>query len=315
MYYIRRNVKFLFLVTDLIALSLAYIFSFDFQTEPKDNLYFFIVLNIIGILVAVMSEEYWTITERGYLKELKTTFVYELKVVSLFTLFLVIFKQKDFFELIKSFELIIYLILAFVFIYCVRTISKVINNRYRDDRRNIIILSDFCDLDTIGKLPSNYQVLAYANNSDKHMYNAKPVVHNISEIRDFLSHHRVDEIYANLSSQTSLVEIFKIFEVLGIPTKINITPIIKEVGANTAVTFQGDNIYLTSAIKIATLRQVILKRVMDIAVSIVGILLTIIVGIIILPIVKLQAPGPLIFTQTRIGQNGNKFKIYKFRSM
>ncbi len=315
MYYIRKNNKFLFLVTDLIALSLAYIFSFDFQTEPKDNLYFFIVLNVIGILVALMSEEYWTITERGYLKELKTTFIYELKVVSLFTLFLVIFKSKDFFELVKSMELIIYLILAFIFIYCVRTISKRINNRYRDDSRNIIILSDFCDLDTIGELPSNYQVLAYANNSDKHMYNAKPVVHNISEIRDFLSHHRVDEIYANLSSQTSLVEIFKIFEVLGIPTKINITPIIKEVGANTAVTFQGDNIYLTSAIKIATLRQVILKRVMDIAVSIVGILLTIIVGIIILPIVKMQAPGPLIFTQTRIGQNGKKFKIYKFRSM
>ena len=52
---------------------------------------------------------------------------------------------------------------------------------------------------------------------------------------------------------------------------------------------------------------------MDIAVSIVGILLTIIVGIIILPIVKMQAPGPLIFTQTRIGQNGKKFKIYKFK--
>ena len=54
---------------------------------------------------------------------------------------------------------------------------------------------------------------------------------------------------------------------------------------------------------------------MDIAVSIVGILLTILVGLIILPIVKIQAPGPLIFTQTRIGQNGKKFKIYKFRSM
>ena len=309
MYYIRRNNKFLFLVTDLMALSLAYILSFDFQEKSKDNLYFFIVMNVIGILVALMSEEYWTISERGYLKEFKSTSIYVLKIVSLFTLFLVIFNRKDFFNIVESLELIIYLVLAFVFIYCVRTVSKKINNRYRDDSRNIIILSDFSDLDTIGELPDNYEVLAYANTSKEDFYNDKPVVHNISEIRDFLSHHRVDEIYANLSSQTSLIEI------LGIPTKINITPIIKEVGANTVVTFQGDNIYLTSAIKIATLRQVILKRVMDIAISIVGILLTILVGLIILPIVKKQAPGPLIFTQTRIGQNGKKFKIYKFRSM
>ena len=315
MYYIRRNNKFLFLVTDLIALSLAYILSFDFQSKSKDNLYFFIAMNIIGILVALMSEEYWTISERGYLKEIKTTFLYVLKVVSFFALFLAVFNHNDLFNVMKTYEWIIYLILSFVFIYCVRTISKRINNQYRDDSRNIIILSDFCDLDTIGELPDNYEVLAYANTSKEDFYNDKPVVHNISEIRDFLSCHRVDEIYANLSSQTSLVEIFKIFEVLGIPTKINITPIIKEVGANTVVTFQGDNIYLTSAIKIATLRQVMLKRVMDIALSIVGMLLTILVGIIILPIVKKQAPGPLIFTQTRIGQNGKKFKIYKFRSM
>ena len=141
MYYIRRNSKFLFLVTDLIALSLAYIFSFDFQEKSKDNLYFFIVVNIIGVLVALMSEEYWTISERGYLKELKTTFLYVLKIVSLFTLFLVMFNRKDFFNIIESLELIIYLVLAFIFIYCVRTISKKINNRYRDDSRNIIILS------------------------------------------------------------------------------------------------------------------------------------------------------------------------------
>ena len=315
MYYIRRNNKFLFLVTDLMALSLTYILSFDFQEKSKDNLYFFIVMNIIGVLVALMSEEYWTISERGYLKEFKSTSIYVLKIVSLFTLFLVIFNRKDFFNIVESLELIIYLVLAFVFIYCVRTVSKKINNRYRDDSRNIIILSDFSDLDTIGELPDNYEVLAYANTSKDDFYNDKPVVHNISEIRDFVSDHKVDEIYANLSSQTSLIEIFKIFEILGIPTKINITPIIKEIGANTVVTFQGDNIYLISAIKIATLRQVILKRVMDIAISIVGILLTILVGLIILPIVKKQAPGPLIFTQTRIGQNGDKFKIYKFRSM
>ena len=61
--------------------------------------------------------------------------------------------------------------------------------------------------------------------------------------------------------------------------------------------------------KIATLRQMIFKRLMDIVISIIGIILTGIVAILIYPIVRKEAPGPLIFKQTRMGQNGKKFQI------
>ena len=60
MYYIRRNSKFLFLVTDLIALSLAYIFSFDFQEKSKDNLYFFIVRCLSGTYVGRVLDDIGT---------------------------------------------------------------------------------------------------------------------------------------------------------------------------------------------------------------------------------------------------------------
>ena len=45
---------------------------------------------------------------------------------------------------------------------------------------------------------------------------------------------------------------------------------------------------------------------MDIVLSIAGIILTGIVAIIIYPIVRKEAPGPLIFKQTRMGQKWEK---------
>lgn len=62
-------------------------------------------------------------------------------------------------------------------------------------------------------------------------------------------------------------------------------------------------------------RQIALKRLMDIAMALVGLVITGIVAIIIAPIVKKQSPGPLIFKQKRVGKNGKVFEIYKFRSM
>lgn len=54
---------------------------------------------------------------------------------------------------------------------------------------------------------------------------------------------------------------------------------------------------------------------MDIAGGIVGTILTGIIFLIFAPIIYIQSPGPIFFTQIRIGKNGRRFKIYKFRSM
>ena len=61
--------------------------------------------------------------------------------------------------------------------------------------------------------------------------------------------------------------------------------------------------------------QLALKRLMDICRGIVGIILTGVIALIITPVIKVQSPGPIFFTQTRVGRNGRQFKIYKFRSM
>ncbi|MBQ8913965.1 MAG: sugar transferase, partial [Lachnospiraceae bacterium] len=59
----------------------------------------------------------------------------------------------------------------------------------------------------------------------------------------------------------------------------------------------------------------VIKRLMDIVISIPGIIATGILFIILGPIIYIQSPGPIFFKQVRVGKNGRKFKIYKFRSM
>ena len=54
---------------------------------------------------------------------------------------------------------------------------------------------------------------------------------------------------------------------------------------------------------------------MDILGAIIGLILTGIAFIIFAPIIKKQSPGPVFFKQVRVGKNGRRFSLYKFRSM
>lgn len=59
----------------------------------------------------------------------------------------------------------------------------------------------------------------------------------------------------------------------------------------------------------------ITKRLIDIILATVGILISIIISPAIALIIKLESPGPIIFKQIRTGKHGNTFMAMKFRSM
>lgn len=58
-----------------------------------------------------------------------------------------------------------------------------------------------------------------------------------------------------------------------------------------------------------------LKRVIDMASSIIGLILLSPLFLIIAVLIKLDSPGAIIFAQKRIGKDGQEFIFYKFRSM
>ena len=63
------------------------------------------------------------------------------------------------------------------------------------------------------------------------------------------------------------------------------------------------------------LRHLSAKRAMDIAGALLGLLFTAPLMVLIACLIKLDSPGPVLFTQLRAGKDGRPFRIYKFRSM
>jgi lipopolysaccharide/colanic/teichoic acid biosynthesis glycosyltransferase len=58
-----------------------------------------------------------------------------------------------------------------------------------------------------------------------------------------------------------------------------------------------------------------LKRTFDVAVSAVGLVLFLPAGAVIALAIWVVDPGPIFYGQERIGRNGKKFRLWKFRSM
>lgn len=59
----------------------------------------------------------------------------------------------------------------------------------------------------------------------------------------------------------------------------------------------------------------IVKRLIDIIGSVIGLIVFVIPALVISVAIKLEDGGPILYGQQRVGKNGKPFKIWKFRSM
>ena len=62
-------------------------------------------------------------------------------------------------------------------------------------------------------------------------------------------------------------------------------------------------------------RDLIIKRVLDLVLSVLAVLVALPVMVVVALLVKLSSRGPIVFSQRRVGYSGNTFTIYKFRTM
>ena len=177
-----------------------------------------------------------------------------------------------------------------------RVIENVEKNNYsRYDIVGVALL----DKDLIGKQINNVSVVA--NNEIAGMYACK---------------EWVDEVLIVLPKEIAYPKtLIEQLTLAGITVHMNLAKVVNSPGKKQFVEKLGDYTVLTTSINYASLNELFLKRVFDIICGLLGCILTLIICIFIGPAIYIASPGPIFFSQERVGKNGKKFKMYKFRSM
>ena len=143
-----------------------------------------------------------------------------------------------------------------------------------------------------------------------------PVVADRETVVSYACREWVDEVFIDLPEAMETPQaLVEQFTQMGAVVHIRLLQAGGLSGRKQLVERLGNYTVLTTSINYASDRQMLLKRLLDILGGLAGSLATIILSLILAPIILIQSPGPLFFVQERVGKNGKRFKMYKFRSM
>jgi exopolysaccharide biosynthesis polyprenyl glycosylphosphotransferase len=156
----------------------------------------------------------------------------------------------------------------------------------------------------------------WKGNGDLEKYGWK-IVSNLSDFNAYIRGNVVDEVVIGLPMKSLYHEASQIFaacEEQGIIVR-NLTDIFNtKLSQSRAEIFEGNQIisHYTGAMQGW---PITVKRAMDILLS--GFLLLVLSPLFLLVglLIKLDSPGPVFFSQDRVGLNKRRFRLYKFRTM
>ena len=129
------------------------------------------------------------------------------------------------------------------------------------------------------------------------------------ELEDYLLNNVIDSIFVDME-MTEYAKSLLINYLMssGVTVHMNLINLPHEL-LDKSVEQIGEFTVLTAGMRVATKRQLIEKRLMDIAGGLTGLIITAIAFVIFAPIIYIQSPGPVFFKQDRVGKNGRIFKL------
>ncbi len=169
------------------------------------------------------------------------------------------------------------------------------------------------------KKSSGHEILGFINVNQKEHYQLQDyMVHlgSYQNMKDILEEHRVEEAIVALDplEQDKIGDVVSRLSLLnvGVSAIPSMTDILT--GKVKSSTIFGTPLLEVSHELMPAWQQNV-KQIMDIVLSLVSLVILSPLILFLSLGVKLSSPGPVLYTQSRVGRYGKEFRIYKFRSM
>ena len=303
----------------LIALSLAY-FVYPLNTMPMSN--YLIILLLLAVGYNFVNSQNRNLFARGYLIELKEVIVYNIYLLCGLVLIAFFWKKLETTSrLLTSY----FFCFNIMIMYLSRVLVKVLLRRmYNDDPKKtkgilmVVEKGQEALLDTFrsGLTYNVIGTLIVDQDQVSGTVDGNEISCTLDKLVNTVVTYQIDDVVFKLpgQGQKALFELITDFEDMGanchyaldVPTGAR---------GNATMEMFGEMFMATYTLRTQSTWQLVIKRVMDICGAVVGLILCGIISIFLIPAIKLDSPGPAIFSQIRIGKNGRRFKFYKFRSM
>ena len=316
-----------FILLDEICLQVAFILAYyirHLRWPYAVSLYqrMGIALAVLDFAVLILFNTMHNVLKRGPLEELVKTIQHCFLVFALITVYMFAFQSGVDYSRITVFLTAIF---HSAFGYIVRLIWKQIVMRYgltmdRKDSMLVILQPETADQIMERLMRSNlegYRIVGAVctEPTDRSEIEGVPVVAEISGAANYICQKWIDSVYIDASLQDeNVTELIDACHEMAVPVHYHVASIGRD-GVKQFAEKIGGTTVLTTSVNYATSGQLIMKRVLDIIGGLIGSILAILIMIVVGPIIKIKSPGPILYSQERIGRNGKRFRILKIRSM
>lgn len=334
MYQKRKSLeKFLLLFIDIIviwisggiAFGLRYGFFYG-RDSYINQLWQISLITLIYVILSFFTDINNHFFRRGYFEEFVSVFSNQtvLTIIWILILFL-IHKSGDLSRLVFGYFIVTNIILTFT----IRILFKQYMTRiYKTSKYSsrLLLVSSSSQIETVLEDLIGYnewnRILVGVVLTDKSQIGEAicglPVVADKTSLLDYVVHHDVDEVFINdnsIMNEPVLEEWIAELENMGVIVDLNIDIFNIPSSGKKVLNRVGKYAVVTFARNIFSNRQILAKRILDIAGSLVGMFILGVATVFVAPAIRIDSPGPVFFGQTRVGKNGRKFTFYKFRSM